>query len=106
MGKLKTISITLRCIDARTVKVPTKQRGSDLYVSKDWHTLRDGLIAKRGRRCERCGRTKTRIFGDHIVELQDGGAPLDETNVELLCGSCHTEKTAAARAKRLAQRYS
>ncbi len=66
------------------------------------------LIAERGRRCEECGRTGCRIFGDHVVELQDGGEVLDERNVKLLCGSCgscHTPKTVTARAARMAERY-
>lgn len=61
------------------------------------------IIAERGRRCEACGRSGTRIFGDHIIELRDGGAPLDPSNIRCLCGSCHTRKTVAARADRLAQ---
>jgi 5-methylcytosine-specific restriction endonuclease McrA len=68
-------------------------------VSAEWRALVRSIIAKRGRRCERCGSSK-RIFGDHIEELRDGGAALDPANVELLCGSCHTAKTAAARAAR------
>ena len=36
------------------------------------------------------GRAGMRVFGDHVVELQDGGAPLDKTNVMLRCGLCHT----------------
>jgi 5-methylcytosine-specific restriction protein A len=27
-----------------------------------------------------------RLFGDHIVELRDGGAPLDKRNLTLRCG--------------------
>lgn len=42
------------------------------------------------------GRAGMRVFGDHVVELQDGGAPLDKTNVMLRCGSC------AQRARRMA----
>lgn len=104
MGKLKAISTTLRCIDARTVK-PAAKKADAFYLSPEWRALMNRLIAKRGRQCERCSRTGTRIFGDHIVELQDGGEPLDENNVMLLCGSCHTEKTAAVRAKRLSERF-
>ncbi|WP_245445631.1 HNH endonuclease signature motif containing protein [Metarhizobium album] len=62
------------------------------------------VLKVRGRRCEECGRTDTRIFGDHIVEVRDGGALLDPANVRCLCGSCHTRKTAAARAKRMVAR--
>ena len=104
MGKLKAISTTLRCIDARTVKPPAKTADA-FYLSPEWRELMGRLIAKRGRKCEKCGRTGTRIFGDHIIELQDGGEPLDENNVMLLCGSCHTDKTVAARAKRLSERF-
>ena len=104
MGKLKAISTTLRCIDARTVKPPSKKADA-FYLSPEWRALMARLIKARGRKCEECGRTGTRIFGDHVVELQDGGEPLDENNVMLLCGSCHTDKTVAARAKRLSERF-
>jgi 5-methylcytosine-specific restriction endonuclease McrA len=51
-------------------------------------------------RCEACGREGERLFADHIVELRDGGAPFDLANGRALCGSCHTRKTAGARAAR------
>ncbi len=65
------------------------------------------IIRERGRKCEECGRTldeaggRVRVFGDHIVELKDGGAPLDKANVMLRCGRCHTRKTIKARAARM-----
>ncbi|KGB21911.1 hypothetical protein AtDm6_2677 [Acetobacter tropicalis] len=37
------------------------------------------------------------------MELKDGGAKLDKRNVQLLCGSCHTAKTASVRAERNAR---
>jgi len=43
------------------------------------------------------------MFVDHIVELNDGGAPLERTNVWLLCPSHHSLKTAAERARRTAR---
>jgi len=69
------------------------------------------LIKERGRRCEECGRTRddagkpVRIFGDHIKELRDGGAPLDPGNVKLLDGRCHTRKTLRERARRAGERF-
>jgi 5-methylcytosine-specific restriction protein A len=63
------------------------------------------VVAIRGRQCQDCGRSNCRLFGDHIVELQDGGDPLDEANVLLRCGSCHTRKTSAARAERASPHY-
>ena len=73
------------------------------YLSHEWRRLMRRLIALRGKRCERCGCWPSRVFGDHKIELKDGGALLDETNVELLCGSCHSRKTASARAARQAR---
>ena len=57
--------------------------------SAEFHVKR---IAARGRRCEECDRAQCRIYGDHIRELKDGGAPLDPANVLLRCRSCHTLK--------------
>ncbi|WP_156389695.1 HNH endonuclease [Methylobacterium sp. Leaf465] len=71
-----------------------------LYGSLEWRGLRDRLLRERGRKCEDRGRTGTRIYCDHVVEICDGGAGLDVTNIKLRCGSCHTRKTADARAKR------
>lgn len=59
------------------------------------------IKARRGSVCEQCGQAG-RVVGDHVVELKDGGAALDEGNVRLLCWSCHTAKTHRARVARLA----
>ena len=70
----------------------------------------DGLIAQRfgsrerarceDRQCKSPWRRGIRIFGDHIKERRDGGAEFDPANIQCLCGSCHTRKTAEARAAR------
>ena len=70
------------------------------YTSPEWRELVRDIKRRRGSWCQRCGSTK-RIIGDHIVELKDGGAALDERNVELLCAACHNAKTAKARAARV-----
>ncbi|WP_376959669.1 HNH endonuclease [Azospirillum sp. A26] len=93
--------------------------------SSDWRKLVASLITKRGRRCERCGKTHesdgspVRLIGDHDIERRDGGADLDPSNVKLLCnrkggngrphpdgeiGGCHNRKTAEARTDRLGRR--
>jgi len=77
-----------------------QKRRVPLYLTSGWRNLISHLLAQRGRRCEACGRTGCRIFGDHIHELKDGGAPLDPGNIRLLCGSCHSAKTARVRAIR------
>jgi 5-methylcytosine-specific restriction enzyme A len=89
---------------------PRPKTAAPVYSSAEWRTLITSIIQARGRRCEdpACktpGRTGIRVFGDHIVELQDGGALLDPSNVMLRCGSCHTTKTNAERAKRMARRW-
>jgi 5-methylcytosine-specific restriction protein A len=103
-------------------KVEPVKRAEAIYLSPEWRDLVSRLIEKRGRRCEACGKTHetdgspVRLIGDHIIERRDGGADLDETNVQLLCaraggdgrphgdgarGACHPRKTAAARRARL-----
>jgi hypothetical protein len=32
------------------------------------------IIAERGRRCQDCGRSGCRVFGDHVVELKGAAA--------------------------------
>lgn len=104
MAKIRTARTTIKTVDFRTVRPPAKT-ADPFYASAEWRKLMDAVYAERGRVCQECGRTNCRLFGDHIRELQDGGQPLDPINVKILCGSCHTSKTAAARAARLAQRY-
>ncbi|GEN61698.1 HNH endonuclease signature motif containing protein [Acetobacter nitrogenifigens] len=100
-ARLRCVGALVRSIDTR-IAVPPPKRADAFYLSKPWRDLMRRLIEKRGRSCEKCGRTGTRLFGDHVHELKDGGAPLDPSNVQLLCGSCHTTKTARARAIRTA----
>jgi 5-methylcytosine-specific restriction enzyme A len=63
------------------------------YGSAEWKALMRRVIAARGRRCQD-SHCKTpnrgqgqRIYGDHVVELSDGGGPLDEGNVLLRLAS-------------------
>jgi 5-methylcytosine-specific restriction protein A len=100
--KLRTLGSKLQPSQQFKVKQPPKLTKA-FYLGSVWRTFINDLIARRGRRCEVCGRTHCRIFGDHTVELKDGGAPLEAANVKLLCGSCHTSKTIAARQARLAR---
>jgi 5-methylcytosine-specific restriction protein A len=77
------------------------------YGSGDWKALLRRIIATRGRRCQdpHCETPNRgqgeRIYGDHVREIADGGALLDENNIMLRCASCHGRKTAeVARARR------
>lgn len=69
------------------------------FFRKNNHSqLRKWLIEKRGRKCEKCGISiehDYEIIADHIVPVALGGTHLgDESNIQLLCFSCHKEKTA------------
>jgi 5-methylcytosine-specific restriction enzyme A len=96
---MRTLKPRLAVVSTARAAAPTK-KADPFYTTAAWRTLMAKLIRTRGRQCEKCGRIDCRLFGDHVIELQDGGAELDPRNVMLLCGSCHTTKTAAARAAR------
>jgi hypothetical protein len=106
-GKVKIAPPRVRAADSRHVRPPEK-RADPFYLSAEWRSLMAEITRERGRRCEDpdhdplSPREGVRVFGDHIQELRDGGAPLDKRNIMLRCGACHGRKTAAARSRRLA----
>lgn len=100
MAKLDTLKPRIETINT-SIAAPPPKTAEPFYTSSAWLELMASIKAERGERCEDCGRTGTRIFGDHIKELKDGGARLDRRNVRLRCGSCHTLKTNRERAKRM-----
>lgn len=107
-------------VDIRSAQPPIKE-GAAIYDSPQWRRLVGELIAQRGRICEdanhnhnRTQRRKNalpsprflgRIYGDHIVEIADGGAPFAASNVLLRCAVCHGRKTAAVAMARHSTRY-
>lgn len=104
MTRIRAHPPRLATVDARRVK-PEPKQVDPFYRSAEWRRLLAAIIAERGRRCEdpECPTPAgpwSRIYGDHLVELRDGGAPLDRNNVGLKCASCHTRKTMRERARR------
>lgn len=98
MGRLRAMPARLAAPPPRVASAP--KVADDLYGSREWRALVAQIKRERGAFCQRCG-SGGRLIGDHVVELRDGGAPLDPDNVELLCAArCHPAKTAAARRKR------
>jgi hypothetical protein len=106
MAKIVSTRQKLRPSSRTKLRQPEK-KAKPFYLSPEWRGLMAQIIKVRGRRCEdprhdpSRPRTGIRVFGDHIVELADGGSPLNPANVMLRCGSCHTRKTAVARAARM-----
>lgn len=101
-------------MDMRTAKPPPKV-ADPFYLSGEWRAFVDRLKGERfgsarNARCEdpKCKHPERRdamVSGDHIIELKDGGAPLDPRNVLFRCGSCHTRKTLEqARARSISRR--
>lgn len=96
----------LKAAEFRTVIPPKKAK--DAEISTDAHRKWRGEVLQRaGFRCEKCGAagSENRLYADHIVERRDGGALLDPKNGMALCASCHSKKTASARAKRMSDRH-
>ena len=91
--------------DLRNAALPPKV-ADRFYTLPAWIALRDRVRREAGGRCQApgCGRAERRMFVDHIVELKDGGAPLDRSNARLMCRAHHNQKTIAERAKRTARR--
>ena len=68
------------------------QRGYD----NRWRRYRDAYV-KRHPLCVHClqqGRTTATALVDHIKPIADGGARLDDSNLQALCRACHAVKTA------------
>jgi 5-methylcytosine-specific restriction endonuclease McrA len=103
-SKLPTLRPLVPIADTRTAKPSPSPSKNPLYFSAEWKRFREAIIRERGRRCEKCGRAGY-VFVDHIIELKDGGAPLDPKNCQVLCGSCHTTKSVERRAERMQAQY-
>lgn len=58
-----------------------------------WERVRRAVFARDGYRCRQCGKAG-RLECDHVVRLEDGGAPFDMANLQTLCRTCAIAKTA------------
>lgn len=89
------------CPDHRS-KYTRRRRGPTpafrVYDSAAWRHL-VAVVKQEEPMCRRCKVTPTRDV-DHIVSIEDGGAPLDRANLQGLCRSCHVTKTAEDRRRR------
>jgi 5-methylcytosine-specific restriction endonuclease McrA len=93
----------LTTVKPSRLSVP-KKAADPHYLTPEHQQWRTAVLDRAGHKCEGCGRTNTRLFADHVVELRDGGAPLEFTNGRALCGACHTRKTARERGRRQRRR--
>ena len=56
-----------------------------------WARVRLAVLKGANWRCTRCGRYGNEV--DHIVPLHRGGDPWALDNLQVLCRSCHIQKT-------------
>ncbi|HEX7856104.1 MAG TPA: HNH endonuclease signature motif containing protein [Sphingobium sp.] len=100
MGRLKAFGSRVGSAAPKLKAAPKVAEG--FYSTPQWRGLVKDIKRMRGNRCERAGCTTPthRVIADHIIERKDGGADLDERNVELLCFTHHARKTAEAKARR------
>lgn len=97
--RLTTLKPRVAVLDTRRTQ-PAPKVASSFYLTPEWRAARELSIALHNWMCAKCSRSGCRLFVDHKVELQDGGAPYEQGNLEPLCGACHSIKTAKARAQR------
>lgn len=108
MARLGTLKPKVRVAEFRTV-LPRPKKAAPELKTPTHEAWRKAVLDRDGWRCRGCGvqggRGGVRLFADHIVERQDGGSLSDVNNGQALCGSCHTKKTAAARARRIHEHH-
>lgn len=68
--------------------------GRAIYRTKRWQAVRQMVRRRDGWKCVQCS-SEGRLEVDHIKPIRDGGAAYDMANLQCLCRSCHSQKTAA-----------
>lgn len=81
-------------------------RDARFYDSREWREkLRPAALRRDRRLCVAClrrGRLVRATDVDHVVPISAGGSPRSMDNLQSLCASCHSHKTGAEKAGRLA----
>lgn len=71
-----------------------------VYDSKQWRDISAQVRAEDGRCMVALpGCTGTPDVADHIVPLEDGGAPYDRANLRAACANCNKTRAAAQKAR-------
>ncbi|WP_458451680.1 HNH endonuclease signature motif containing protein [Alistipes finegoldii] len=69
----------------------------DFYRSSRWRRLRLQKLNAEPlcEECRRGGVVTPATVVDHIVPINEGGAPMDMENLQSLCAKCHNRKSGA-----------
>ena len=68
----------------------SKRRFAWIYQSKRWRALRAKLFRERGEQCESCY-SIGEVQVHHIKPVSLGGDIWNESNLRIVCRSCHLE---------------
>ena len=82
--------------DKQYNKYHRNREAEKIYNSKDWRVLRRKKLELNAE-CENClqnGRIIRAAIVDHITPIKKGGAMFDMRNLQSLCWSCHSRKSA------------
>lgn len=81
-----------RCaVHARKRNREIRRAGRSIYNSRKWKLTRRRQLVLHPL-CL-CGRIAEHVH--HIIDLDDGGDPWAETNLQSLCAACHSRETRA-----------
>lgn len=81
------------CPDHAKTSVRRNPTLAKVYASQRWKLLRRSVLYDHPV-CQHTGCRTLSTDVDHIVSLEDGGAPYDRNNLQALCKSHHGAKTA------------
>ena len=81
-------------LQKQTVSIDYKERNR-FYQRKAWKTLRLSHLNSEPlcRACRTVGKLVAAAVVDHIIPITEGGADLDDANLQSLCKPCHNAKT-------------
>lgn len=76
------------------VKPSHARHSKHVTSTRRWQVLRQAILERDGWACVDCGTKRGRLEIDHVkpVRLAPDRA-FDPTNLQTLCGPCHTRKT-------------
>jgi 5-methylcytosine-specific restriction protein A len=99
---MKVLHRRMRYVDRRTVQ-PRPKEAAAVYGTPE-HKIWSTAVKKRdGWKCVVCGDRTSRLYADHVIEIEDGGSATDVRNGQTLCAVHHAEKTARERARRASE---
>lgn len=102
MGRLKQMASRLRPVEQNRIAVKHSPKTAERRMrGRGWMNLRESVLLRDQYQCRQCGCVVLPKDAecDHIVPLADGGKDEAE-NLQTLCKTCHTEKSAAENRRR------